>query len=117
MLTRARAARSKALPTFLNRTRAKPLDRNVGNADNAGMLKSYLTTRGNLARLARSCGVSHSTVLGWVATRVPAERVHAVAAATGLTPETLRPDLFANNAGVIADNTNHAPGNHGSVTE
>lgn len=58
------------------------------------MLKAYLDHRGNLTRLAREIGVSHSTVLGWLATRVPAERVKAVSAVTGIPPHELRPDVF-----------------------
>lgn len=77
----------KAKPT-------KGLDVNVGIDDIRGMLKSYLEQRGNLTRLARTVGVSHSTVLGWAAGRVPAERVRAVAAATGIPPHELRPDIF-----------------------
>jgi DNA-binding transcriptional regulator YdaS (Cro superfamily) len=38
--------------------------------------------------------VSHSTVLRWIEGRIPAERVRAVSAATGIPPHQLRPDLF-----------------------
>lgn len=58
------------------------------------MLKAYLSQRGNVSRLAKALEVSHSTVLGWVESRVPAERVRAVAAQTGIPPYELRPDLF-----------------------
>ena len=72
----------------------KRLDRNVGINDNDGMLKTYLSQRGNVSRLAKALAVSHSTVLGWIESRVPAERVRAVAAHTGIPPHELRPDLF-----------------------
>jgi DNA-binding transcriptional regulator YdaS (Cro superfamily) len=37
--------------------------------------------------------VKHSTVLRWAANRVPADRVEAVARATGIDAGVLRPDL------------------------
>lgn len=57
-------------------------------------LAQFLERRGNLTALSRALGVSHSTVLRWVEGRVPAERVRAVAAQTGIPPYELRPDLF-----------------------
>lgn len=46
-------------------------------------------------RLARAVGVKPPTVHGWVKTgRVPATRVLAVEAATGVSRHALRPDIF-----------------------
>lgn len=66
------------------------------------MLKAYLSQRGNVSRLAKALEVSHSTVLGWRESRVPAERVRAVAAETGIPPHELRPDLFEAPASEVA---------------
>jgi DNA-binding transcriptional regulator YdaS (Cro superfamily) len=57
-------------------------------------LQQHIAQRGRLSALSRAIGVSHSTVLRWVESRVPAERVRAVAAHTGIPPHKLRPDLF-----------------------
>jgi DNA-binding transcriptional regulator YdaS (Cro superfamily) len=57
-------------------------------------LEQHIAQRGNLTALSRALGVSHSTVLRWIEGRVPAERVRAVAAQTGIPPHELRPDLF-----------------------
>lgn len=47
---------------------------------------------GGIAALARKLGIRQPSVSEW--TRVPAQRVAAVAHATGLDPAILRPDLF-----------------------
>jgi hypothetical protein len=57
-------------------------------------LPMFACKRGNVSALSRAVGVSHSTVLRWCEGRVPAERVRAVAAHTGIPPHELRPDLF-----------------------
>jgi hypothetical protein len=57
-------------------------------------LPMFACKRGNVSALSRAIGVSHSTVLRWVESRVPAERVRSVAAHTGIPPHQLRPDLF-----------------------
>jgi DNA-binding transcriptional regulator YdaS (Cro superfamily) len=57
-------------------------------------LQQHIARRGRLSELSRAVGVSHSTVLRWIESRVPAERVRAVSAATGIPPHQLRPDLF-----------------------
>jgi DNA-binding transcriptional regulator YdaS (Cro superfamily) len=57
-------------------------------------LKEYLeVTRGAASALARSLGVSPSTVTRWAASQVPAARVADVARATGIGADQLRPDL------------------------
>jgi len=48
---------------------------------------------GGVSNLARQLGIAQPSVTGWA--RVPAERVLSVEAATGISRETLRPDLFA----------------------
>ena len=55
-------------------------------------VNEVFTAAGGIVRLARAIGVHHTTPRDW--TRVPAERVFAVAKATGLAPHELRPDLF-----------------------
>jgi DNA-binding transcriptional regulator YdaS (Cro superfamily) len=46
-------------------------------------------------RLAAELGVDQSLVSRWLRRRVPADRIAAVAAVTGLTPSEIRPDLAA----------------------
>jgi len=48
--------------------------------------------RGTLAKIARALGVTPSAVAQWK--RLPAERVVAISAATGIPKHELRPDLF-----------------------
>ena len=58
-------------------------------------LATYLDKKGNTAvALAARLGVTHPSVLRWAAGRVPAERVRAVSAETGIPLHELRPDLF-----------------------
>lgn len=51
---------------------------------------------GGMTALARSVGLSRSAIYQWK-TRVPAERVITIEAATGISRERLRPDLYAND--------------------
>lgn len=61
-------------------------------------LREYLKAeRGRLSRLAEALGVAPSSIAQW--TRVPAERVPAVAAFTGLSWRALRPDMFEGSEG------------------
>lgn len=53
--------------------------------------------RGMLAKVARECGITRAAVVKW--SQVPAERVVAVEAATGIPRQSLRPDIFATAAG------------------
>lgn len=55
-------------------------------------IEDIIAAAGGPTKLAAACGIKHSSVLGW--RRVPAERVAAVAAATGLRPDVIRPDIF-----------------------
>lgn len=47
---------------------------------------------GGLVELARKLGISHQSFYSW--TRIPAERVIAFEAASGVSREKLRPDLY-----------------------
>lgn len=50
---------------------------------------------GGVVRLARALGVGQSVVSNWrAAGRVPANRVLAIEAATGVSRHDLRPDVF-----------------------
>lgn len=51
-----------------------------------------IESAGSIGRLARGLGISQPAVSGW--TRVPAERVVAVEALTGVSSQELRPDLY-----------------------
>ena len=59
------------------------------------MVNEAIERAGGPSALARAVGCDHSTVIGWRRKgRIPAERVRAVAQASGLSPAELRPDLF-----------------------
>jgi TorA maturation chaperone TorD len=51
--------------------------------------------------LARKLGIAQPSVSNW--TRIPSERLNAVAAATGLERDVLRPDLFGESRLVLDD--------------
>jgi len=55
-------------------------------------LKEAVQAAGGAAALARALGIKQPSVFEWK--RVPAERVLAVEAATGVRRERLRPDLY-----------------------
>lgn len=56
-------------------------------------LREYLDgERGRLTNLAAALAIRPSAILQW--SRIPAERVPAVAKATGLPAHDLRPDLY-----------------------
>lgn len=56
-------------------------------------LRAYLDgERGRLTSLAAALAIRPSAILQW--DRIPAERVPAVAKATGLSAHELRPDLY-----------------------
>ncbi len=57
-------------------------------------LLAYLDTeRGRRGKLAEAIGISPSAISMW--SRIPAERLMDVSRATGIPPEELRPDLYA----------------------
>src|SRR5215471_19729268 len=55
-------------------------------------LEEAIRAAGGVGALARKIGISQPSVSNWV--RVPAERVIAVEAATGIGRSLLRPDLY-----------------------
>jgi TorA maturation chaperone TorD len=55
-------------------------------------LNRAIDAAGGVAQLARKIGIAQPSVSNW--TRVPAERVIAVEAATGVSREVLRPDVY-----------------------
>ena len=58
-------------------------------------VSDIIAAGGGVAKLATAIGVHHTSVICWrKAERVPAERVRAVAQATGVPPHVIRPDLF-----------------------
>jgi TorA maturation chaperone TorD len=56
-------------------------------------LNRAIDAAGGIAQLARKIGIAQPSVSNW--SRVPAERVIAVEAATGVSRKQLRPDLYA----------------------
>ena len=64
-------------------------------------LGEAIRAAGGVTELARRIGVSQPSVSNW--SRVPADRVVAVEAATGVARAVLRPDLYANTASAIDD--------------
>jgi TorA maturation chaperone TorD/DNA-binding transcriptional regulator YdaS (Cro superfamily) len=59
-------------------------------------LNRAIDAAGGVAQLARKIGIAQPSVSNW--SRVPAERVIAVEAATGVSREVLRPDLYVEAA-------------------
>src|ERR671917_2190074 len=56
-------------------------------------LHHAITAAGGVSELARKIGIAQPSVSNW--SRVPAERVASVEAATGVPRADLRPDLYA----------------------
>ncbi|MGC2413853.1 MAG: Cro/CI family transcriptional regulator, partial [Stellaceae bacterium] len=56
-------------------------------------LREAIRAAGGVTELARRIGVSQPSISNW--SRIPAERVLAVEAATGVARAILRPDLYA----------------------
>jgi len=64
-------------------------------------LEEAIRVAGGVGALARKIGISQPSVSNWL--RVPAERVLSVEGATGVNRSTLRPDLYAAQAGTAGD--------------
>jgi TorA maturation chaperone TorD len=64
-------------------------------------LDEAIRAAGGVGALARKIGISQPSVSNW--TRIPAERVLAVEAVTGVNRSMLRPDLYAETYGAGAD--------------
>src|SRR6202022_2125374 len=60
-------------------------------------LEEAVRAVGGITELARRIGISQPSVSNW--SRVPAERVLSVEAATGIARALLRPDLYAEHLG------------------
>jgi TorA maturation chaperone TorD len=64
-------------------------------------LREAIRAAGGVTELARRVGVSQPSISNW--SRIPAERVLAVEAATGIARAILRPDLYAAGAHQLDD--------------
>src|SRR5262249_38550018 len=64
-------------------------------------LDEAIRVAGGVGALARKIGISQPSVSNW--SRVPAERVLSVEAATGVSRAILRPDLYAEHPGTAGD--------------
>ena len=64
-------------------------------------LEEAIRAAGGIGALARKIGISQPSISNW--SRVPAERVLSVEAATGVSHATLRPDLYAERPGAAGD--------------
>jgi TorA maturation chaperone TorD len=64
-------------------------------------LDEAIGAAGGVGALARKLGISQPSVSNW--SRIPAERVLAVEAATGVSRVVLRPDLFGEHPGTGGD--------------
>jgi TorA maturation chaperone TorD len=62
-------------------------------------LQEAIRAAGGVSELARRIGISQPSVSNW--DRIPAERVLAVEAATGVVRSVLRPDLYDNQASAV----------------
>lgn len=60
--------------------------------DLAQPLRDAVATAGSLRRLASLIGVAHQAIANW--DKIPAERVLMIEEATGISRDTLRPDLY-----------------------
>jgi TorA maturation chaperone TorD len=66
-------------------------------------LEEAISAAGGVSELARRLGISQPSISNW--TRVPADRVLAVEAATGIARIVLRPDLFGEPSAPGGDET------------
>ena len=64
-------------------------------------LSEAIRAAGGVRALAQKIGISQPSVSNW--TRIPADRVRAVEAATGVSRGVLRPDLFGQADQTVAD--------------
>src|SRR5262249_21891455 len=64
-------------------------------------LKEAIRAAGGVRALAQKIGIAQHSVSNW--TRVPADRVRAVEAASGVNRTILRPDLFGESLGAAVD--------------
>src|SRR5438034_8367226 len=64
-------------------------------------LDEAIRVAGGVGALARKIGISQPSVSNW--SRIPAERVLSVEAATGVIRGILRPDLYVEHDGIGGD--------------
>src|SRR6266851_5084940 len=64
-------------------------------------LDEAIRVAGGIGALARKIGISQPSVSNW--SRIPAERVVSVEAATGVSRALLRPDLYAEQPDLYAE--------------
>lgn len=76
-------------------------------------LDRAIDAAGGVAQLARKIGIAQPSVSNWK--RVPAERVIAVEAATGVSRQELRPDLYAESENSAVDPLDAARGREYSL--
>jgi len=76
------------------------------NSERDGGLEEAIRAVGGVGELARRIGITQPSVSNW--DRVPAERVAAVEAATGIARGVLRPDLFGAGSTIPIDATDNA---------
>ena len=69
-------------------------------------LREAIEAVGGVTELARRIGISQPSISNW--TRIPAERVLSVEAATGITRAVLRPDLYTDNDAAGLDGVDQA---------
>ena len=59
------------------------------------IVAKIFATPGLRSKIADACGIRYQTVMQWK--RVPPHWVHIVSEVTGMSPEQIRPDIFARN--------------------
>ena len=64
-------------------------------------LQQAINAAGGVSGLARKIGIAQPSVSNW--SRIPAERVAAIAEITGVDRALLRPDLFSGSSGMTSD--------------
>jgi hypothetical protein len=63
-----------------------------GNTDPAAVMKAIRADRGLAVKVAKRCGITRMAVYQWP--KVPVDRLHDVADATGWRTQDIRPDIF-----------------------
>jgi DNA-binding transcriptional regulator YdaS (Cro superfamily) len=74
-------------------TRAKRSRKRAANSSSSS-LRQAVKQAGGLRAVARKLNVRHQAVMYWLQKQVPAERVLAVEALTGIPRSVLRPDIY-----------------------
>jgi len=85
----------------LNAFRVSGKPKNFGGRVRDPGLNEAFRSAGGITELARRLGISQPSVSNWI--RVPAERVIAVEAATGIARDKLRPDLYGDSREISSE--------------